>query len=72
MSTWNKVTTNEVSEYEFRKLETFYLWNPELSPLTNDPEFTAWNPESKTVLNSLALGEILYDPGLSVKIMKTC
>ena len=30
-------------------------WNPESS--TRNPESTGWNPESKTVMDSLTLGE---------------
>ena len=32
-------------------------WNPESS--TRDPESTAWNPGSKTVLDSLTWGEAM-------------
>ena len=38
------------------------LWNPECSSRSSgiqslDPEFTAWNPESNTVLDSLTWGD---------------
>ena len=45
-------------------------WNPEskfhwqrLKSSTLDPESTAWNPESKTVLDSVAWGDSLFNVG---------
>ena len=71
----------EIKPLQTKKVnpETFCLWNPELNPLTNNPESStwepesmAWNPESKTALYSLIWGEVLCDPGLSVISSKTC
>ena len=44
-------------------MESSSFWNPESTVLesgilTRNPESTAWNPESKTVLDSLTWGEI--------------
>ena len=45
-------------------------WNPEskfhwqrLKPSTLNPESPAWNPESKTVLDSVAWGDFLFNVG---------
>ena len=34
-------------------------WNPEFS--TRNPESTGWNPESKTVMDSLTWGDLVND-----------
>ena len=55
---YSKIRTRKPNAKKSRKnLESSPFWNPESS--TRNPESTGWNPESKTVMDSLTLGDIL-------------
>ena len=54
-----------VSKSGFQNLGNICLWNPEFQvPLTQNPESTAWNPQSKTVLDYLTWSDYSAEEAL--------
>ena len=60
---YSKIRTRKRNAKKNILIKTVKNWNPALfgirNPLCWNPESTAWNPESKNVLDSLTSGESL-------------